>query len=1172
MNHRLTAEEIFHAARAKPDPAERAGFLDGACGNDLSLRTKVEALLKADAEAGEFLRSAEKAPQFSASSEATLAETPRDQVGDMVGRYKLLQQIGEGGFGVVYMAEQREPVKRRVALKIIKLGMDTRQVIARFEAERQALAMMDHPHIARVLDAGSTETGRLYFVMEYIKGVPILEYCDTEKLDIGARLELFTRVCHAIQHAHQKGIIHRDIKPGNVLVTMHDGVPVPKVIDFGIAKATSAELTVKTLFTEHRQMIGTAAYMSPEQAEMSGLDIDTRSDIYALGVLLYELLTGTTPFTHEELMSKGFAEIMRIIREVEPHKPSTRLSSLGDTGTRTALQRRAVDPKKLSHALRGDLDWIIMKCLEKDRTRRYETANGLAMDIRRYLGGEAVVAAPPSAAYRLRKFVRRHRVLVTAGSAVAAALLIGVIAFAWQAKVARAQRDSAVQARKTAQDAQAEAVAQQQKAEAERHRAEVQLTRAEGLVYAGRLMLAQTDFEAGNGGLALHYLGECQRNLRGWEWRYLWTRINAKGTLVGHRGAVSGVAISPDGQRIVTGSEDKTAKVWDATTGQELLTLTGHKGLVLGVAFSPDGQRIVTGGGPWGEGKHPGEVKVWDAATGQFLHDLPGHTYCVWSVAFSPDGQRIVTGAGDWAYGPGEVKVWDAVTGQEVFTLTGHELGVRSVTFSPDGHRIATGSEDHTARVWDAATGRVLHVLEHTNAVSSVAFSPDGRRIVTGIREWGRPGRKPGEAKVWDAVTGQELFVLEGHTSALLSVVFSPDGKRIVTASADQTTRVWDAATGQELLVLKGHAGNVRSVTFGPDGKRIVTASNDRTAKVWDAEKGQEVPTLNGHTDFVSSIAFSPDGKRIVTGSGDGTAKVWDTATGRGVLTLEGSTSRAWAVGGIWSVAFSPDGKRIVTGGGDRTAKVWDATTGRVLHVLEHANVVRSVAFSPDGLRIVTGSGEWGGAEKKPGEVKVWDAATGQELLALKHANVVSTVAFSPDGKRIVTGGGDRTAKVWDATTGREVLSLQGHTGALHSVAFSPDGKRIITGSQDTTAKVWDAATGQELLTLEGHTDAVRSVTFIPDGNRIVTGSDDRSAKVWDAGTGQELLALKGHAAAVWSVASGPDGQRIVTGIAGAHAIAKVWYAAPMPADRNFDFGERAGRAWEGCRAPARVP
>ncbi len=381
-------------------------------------------------------------PTFAAASNSSEASTViaaaiTEKPSTVIGRYKLLELIGEGGFGSVFMAEQREPVKRRVALKIIKLGMDTRQVIARFEAERQALAMMDHPNIAKVLDAGATDTGRPYFVMELVRGVPILEYCDTEKLDTKSRLELFISVCNAIQHAHQKGIIHRDIKPSNVLVTLHDGKPVVKVIDFGIAKATNFELTERTLFTQHRQMIGTPAYMSPEQAEMSGLDIDTRSDVYSLGVLLYELLTGTTPFDTKELLEKGYAEMMRIIREVEPHKPSTRLSTLGDTATRTA-QLRHTDIRKLGAILRGDLDWIVMKCLEKDRSRRYDTANALAVDVQNHLSGEPVVAAPPSAAYRLRKFVRRNwiRPGFVAGAAVAfilvavpvATITVGVVA------------------------------------------------------------------------------------------------------------------------------------------------------------------------------------------------------------------------------------------------------------------------------------------------------------------------------------------------------------------------------------------------------------------------------------------------------------------------------------------------------------------------------------------------------------------------------------------------------------------------------------------------------------------------------------------------------------------------------------------------------------------------
>ncbi|NUP95176.1 MAG: tetratricopeptide repeat protein [Planctomycetaceae bacterium] len=413
------AAEIFGEVRELP-VERREAYLAGACGTDEGLRAEVEALLKADVDAGQFMASP------TAERAAVAGGPAAEQAGAQIGRYRLLELIGEGGMGTIWMAEQREPVRRRVALKLIKIGLDTRQVIARFEAERQALAMMEHPNIAKVLDAGATELGRPYFVMEYIKGVPILEYCDREQVDTRARLELFAKVCQAIQHAHQKGVIHRDIKPSNVLVTLHDGVPVPKVIDFGIAKATNAELTSKTLFTEHRQMVGTPAYMSPEQAEMGGLDIDTRSDIYSLGVLLYELLTGTTPFDIKALLESGFGEMLRAIREDEPHKPSTRISSLGETGTRMALQRN-VDLKRLSGMLRGDIDWIVMKCLEKDRTRRYETANGLAADIQRHLNDEPVTAGAPSAAYRLQKFVRRHRGKVLAGSAIALALVLGVI-------------------------------------------------------------------------------------------------------------------------------------------------------------------------------------------------------------------------------------------------------------------------------------------------------------------------------------------------------------------------------------------------------------------------------------------------------------------------------------------------------------------------------------------------------------------------------------------------------------------------------------------------------------------------------------------------------------------------------------------------------------------------
>ncbi len=414
------AERIFSAALGIESQGERDAYLDEACGDDAELRTRIETLLRAHLDAGDFLESPVVDPTITLLS-SELSEGP----GTVIGRYKLLEMIGEGGFGVVYMAEQEEPVRRRVALKIIKLGMDTKQVIARFEAERQALAMMDHPNIARVFDAGATETGRPYFVMELVKGIRITDYCDRGKLSMRERLELFLPVCRAVQHAHQKGIIHRDIKPSNVLVTLHDSTPVPKIIDFGIAKATSHRLTERTLFTEFRQFIGTPEYMSPDQAAISGLDVDTRTDIYSLGVLLYELLTGSMPFDPKSLRDASYTEILRIIREVEPPKPSARVNTLIHEGTDVATPRHT-EPGALCKLMRGDLDWIVMKAMEKDRTRRYETASELANDVRRYLNHETVLATPPTFAYKLQKFVRRHRVGVLAGLVVTAALLVGL--------------------------------------------------------------------------------------------------------------------------------------------------------------------------------------------------------------------------------------------------------------------------------------------------------------------------------------------------------------------------------------------------------------------------------------------------------------------------------------------------------------------------------------------------------------------------------------------------------------------------------------------------------------------------------------------------------------------------------------------------------------------------
>ncbi len=441
---RLDEQAIFEVARKMDAGAAREAYLQRVCGDNAATGQRVRDLLKAYEKSASFL----EAPAASLSASAD--EPSHERPGTVIGPYKLMEHIGEGGMGLVFVAEQQHPVRRKVALKVIKPGMDTRQVIARFEAERQALALMDHPNIARVFDAGTTGSGRPYFVMELVRGVGITEFCDDNRLTPRARLELFVHVCQAVQHAHQKGIIHRDLKATNILVTLHDGTPVVKVIDFGVAKAVGQRLTDKTIYTGFTQLIGTPMYMSPEQAEMSGLDIDTRSDIYALGVLLYELLTGATPFDKERLNTASYDEIRRIVREEEPPRPSQRISTLVADALTTVSARRKTDPKRLSQLCRGELDWIVMKALEKDRNRRYETASNFAADVQRYLNDEPVLACPPRAGYRLRKFARRRKGVLTASMLIASALVVGMVMSAWQASNANARRREAETARQEA--------------------------------------------------------------------------------------------------------------------------------------------------------------------------------------------------------------------------------------------------------------------------------------------------------------------------------------------------------------------------------------------------------------------------------------------------------------------------------------------------------------------------------------------------------------------------------------------------------------------------------------------------------------------------------------------------------------------------------------------------
>ena len=586
------ANDLFLKALAFRSALERRELLDRHCGADEALRAEVERMLEASDRAGSFLDRPAVAVGVSTivprPSEESAAAVLPDATGSVIGPYKLLQRIGEGGMGTVYMAEQTQPVRRRVALKVIKPGMDSRQVIARFEAERQALAMMDHANIARVLDAGATESGRPYFVMELVHGMPITAYCDDNHLTPRQRLELFVPVCQAIQHAHQKGIIHRDIKPSNVMITLYDGKPVPKVIDFGVAKATEQKLTERTLFTQYGTLVGTLEYMSPEQAEMSALGVDTRSDIYSLGVLLYELLTGSTPLSHKRVKEAAFAEILRLIREEEPPRPSTRLTDSGEA-LASISARRHMEPARLTKLVRGELDWIVMKTLEKDRNRRYETASGLAMDVQRYLADEPVQACPPSATYRFRKFARRNRRAVVTAAAVALAAVVAVAGLATSTlRISRAQWATANALRAETQ-------------------AKDDLRRD---AYFHRIALAHRELSADDLRRTRDLLDECPEDLREWEWHYLMRLCRQEPLVVRDGAEVNSLAFSPDGERLASAGGDGDVKVRNSTTGQLIRTLgNAHGGYASSVAFHPDGMHLASVGADQ-------RVKVWDLTTG----------------------------------------------------------------------------------------------------------------------------------------------------------------------------------------------------------------------------------------------------------------------------------------------------------------------------------------------------------------------------------------------------------------------------------------------------------------------------------------------------------------------------------------------------------------------------
>jgi serine/threonine protein kinase/WD40 repeat protein len=884
----MNEETIFEAAIQKPNPAERAAYLEGACGGDPELRRRVEALVRAHQQSRGLLDSSTNdAGSITAAVGPPLDHTPlAEGPGSRIGPYKLLQLIGEGGMGVVYMAEQTEPVRRRVALKIIKPGMDTRQVVARFEAERQALAMMDHQNIAKVLDAGATDSGRPYFVMELVHGVPITQFCDENHLTPRRRLELFVPDCQAIQHAHQKGIIHRDVKPSNVLVTMYDDKPVPKVIDFGVAKAIEQRLTERTMFTQFGAFVGTFEYMSPEQAQMNAFGVDTRSDIYSLGVLLYELLTGTTPLARERLRQAALDEMVRLIKEEEAPRPSVRLSS--SNNLRKIAAARNTDPARLSGIVRGELDWIVMKCLEKDRTRRYESTNGLARDIQRYLADEPVEACPPGAGYRLRKLARKYRTPLRVAGTFLVLLIGAAIVSTWQAiratlaenrateqrDVARRKEVEAIHAREETSKAYEQAAAANRKLE--RTTADLRLA-----LYVSDMNRAYQFWEAGNIQrveelLERHRPGETEEDLRGVEWHYLRrlaTRFQA-GRIADVHASISDLAISPDGRSLAASSGKGALTVWDADIGAVRFHLPeACAGQVSHVAYTADGRALISSDYSRTPEKAPRaatvQVRAWDVSSGTEIvtrrvnfdvgelgqHDLTADGTAL--IGLTPDDKL-------------RLRIWDLAKGGEIATLdalaadpTFERAMMHLMALSPDRKTLAW-QLGPTTLVWDLQTKKIR--LKHFQSLHwtwAVAISPDGKLVACH-----REGR-PHVVQLWDWSAGKQVAELQVFAGRLLRMAFSPDGKLLATGEEFGTIGLFDVATNKEVALLKGHVGAIRALVFAPDGRWLYSAGFDGSVRRWKPIPDPDPDQIDGDAAFTPGTAgFSPDGRSFFTYSG----------------------------------------------------------------------------------------------------------------------------------------------------------------------------------------------------------------------------------------------------------------------------------------------------------------
>jgi eukaryotic-like serine/threonine-protein kinase len=997
--------------------------------------------------------------------------------------YEILGEVGCGGMAVVYQARQ-VMLNRLVALKVMKSGPWTSAgERARFQREAEAIARLQHPNIVQVFEVGEHE-GQFYVVVEFITGGSLSSKLAGTPQEPRAAAQLLETVARAIGYAHQQGIIHRDLKPANVLLTA-DGAP--KVADFGLAKVLDEPAAGQT---QSGQILGTPSYMAPEQAQGQCAQIGAATDIYALGAVLYELLTGRPPFR----AATSFDTMMQVVHE-EP-----------------------VPPRRLQSKIPGELETICLRCLEKAPERRYATAAAMADDLQRFLRHEPIQARPAGAVERLCKWTRRKPVLAW----LLGTVVVGLVALSVAVVLLVIAKAQESQARQEAEENAGHA-------HQARHALEVDN-------YFHRIALAKTAWEMGEIAKMSELLKGCPDRLRHWEWHYLDRLCHVELlTWQAHSSLVSGLALSPDGQVLATGGSESSVRLWEANTGRLLAVLPTAVQPINSIVFSDEG-RTLAAGGQSKDNQDVYSLHIWDLATLTERRRLTWSASGMHHFVLSADSRHAVSSYGE------ELRLWDVSTGRMVKSWRGHTQTISALALSPDGRTLASGGYDQLVKVWELQTGQALHTYHgHSRAVACLAFSPDGRLLASGTRTHDNRLQDHAELVVWDTVTGKECYRWRDHTDSVSSLQFTPDKQRLVSASKDKTLRLWDPTTGKSLRIVRGSAP-LTCLALRADGQRFATASTDGTVAVWDCDALQGPLTIClEEKQLPYGLAFSPDPaeRRLAAAHYHHVVKVWDARRGQEVLQAAGHTSH------VRCIAYNPDGRFLASGGYDKTVRLWCAATGRELFCgTGHAGVVDGIGFSPNGGLLASAGLD--------SSVRLWEVPTGRLVDTIPFDKEASCIAFHPKGELLAIGGAQPVPSLWHVPTRRflqpwpTVDTTEGLRGVC-ALAFSADGRFLVSGGAGLQfdIHVWDVDTGKSLCVCRGHEKRIASLALSPDNKRLFSASDDGTIRVWELPTGREILTLRDHQRGTTAVALSSDGHLLAT--AGWDRYIRIWNGSPRP-------------------------